>query len=159
MSSELDRCYVAALRILGYRFNSSSELRRKLTAKKFERDVIDETLARLRQEKWLDDGRFAAAYVRTRLAKRIGKLRIRRELIAAGVDDDAINRAMRENIDDEREVGNLAEVLEKKVRTLARRYGDDYAASAEGQAKLAAYLMRHGFDGDSVRIAIQRLRK
>jgi len=31
-----DDCYLAALRILNYRFNSEGELRRKLAAKKFD---------------------------------------------------------------------------------------------------------------------------
>src|SRR5436305_10468671 len=62
-------CYVTALRILGYRFNSEAELRRKLAAKRFDGEEIAETLARLREEKWLDDDRFAAAYVRTRVLK------------------------------------------------------------------------------------------
>src|SRR5690242_11724917 len=89
-------CYVTALRILGYRFNSEAELRRKLLAKRFDDETIAETLARLRDEKWLDDERFAAAYVRTRVLKGIGRLRIRRELMAAGIDDDVAERAVRE---------------------------------------------------------------
>ena len=43
--------YVAALRILNYRFNSEAELRRKLRAKKFEQDDVDAAIARLHKEK------------------------------------------------------------------------------------------------------------
>src|ERR1051326_8746909 len=57
-------CYVTALRILGYRFNSEAELRRKLLAKRFDRDTIAETPARLRDEKWLEQERFPGADVR-----------------------------------------------------------------------------------------------
>ena len=64
-----DPCYVAALRILKYRFNSEGELRRKLRGKRFEKDEIEETILRLRNEKWLDDERFAAAFVRTRAGR------------------------------------------------------------------------------------------
>jgi len=80
-----DDCYRAALRILNHRFNSAVELKRKLRAKGFDRESIEPTIVRLTDEKWLDDARYAGAYVRTRLQKRIGKLRVRRELIAAGV--------------------------------------------------------------------------
>src|SRR5258707_15503772 len=82
--SEVERVYAAALRILSYRFNSEAELRRKLRSKRFEADDIDEALARLRGEGWLDDDRFAASFVRARSARRVGPLRIRRELGAAG---------------------------------------------------------------------------
>src|SRR5438067_1624309 len=103
-------CYTAALRILGYRFNSEAELRRKLAAKKFDAPVIAATLDRLRGEKWLDDERFAAAFVRTRLQKQIGRARIRRELMAAGVASEISERALRENADEDRDREGLAAV-------------------------------------------------
>src|ERR1051326_1155665 len=91
-----ERAYVAALRILGDRFNSELELRRKLQRKKFDEAIIDATIARLRDEKWLDDERFAGAFARTRSRKRIGGKRIVLELRAAGVDDDVATRAVKE---------------------------------------------------------------
>jgi regulatory protein len=131
-------CYVAALRILGYRFNSEAELRRKLAAKRFDEATIAETLARLRAEKWLDDERFAAAYVRTRVLKGIGRLRIRRELIAAGVDDDVAERAVREHAGEGEE-----ERLRAAYEKLARRVGDPQ--------KIAARLLRQGFEMSAIR--------
>ena len=125
--------YAAALRILGYRFNSEAELRRKLAAKRFDEAEIAETLARLREEKWLDDERFAGAYVRTRVLKGIGRLRIRGELRNAGVADDAAERAIRENTEGEEE--RLRAAFEK----LSRRFGAD-------RNKIAARLQRQGFE-------------
>lgn len=130
-------CYVAALRILGYRFNSEAELRRKLAAKRFDDATIAETLARLRDEKWLDDERFAAAYVRTRVQKGLGRMRIRRELMAAGVDDDAAERAVREHAGDDEE--RLRAAYEK----LARRLGGD-------RDKIANRLLRQGFEMSAI---------
>src|SRR5436190_11546419 len=101
--SDLEPCYTAAMRILNYRFNSEAELRKKLRSKKFEADDIDETIARLRREKWIDDERFAGAFVRTRARRHLGRMRIKRELGAAGVADEAIARAVRENIDPDTE--------------------------------------------------------
>src|ERR1051325_6318511 len=122
-TEDLTPCYVAALRILGYRFNSEAELRR--------------TLARLREEKWLDDERFAGAYVRTRARKGIGRLRIRGELRNAGVSDEAAERALRENGDGEEE--RLRAAYEK----LARRIDDPQ--------KIAARLQRLGFELSAIR--------
>jgi regulatory protein len=133
-------CYVVALRILGYRFNSEGELRRKLTAKRFDDEVIEATLARLREEKWLDDERFAAAYVRTRLLKRVGRLRIRAELRAAGVDDDAAERALRENMSAEAEEEHLRAAYEKLVQRLGEEQRD----------KIAARLIRQGFEASAI---------
>jgi regulatory protein len=147
-TEDLTPCYVAALRILGYRFNSEAELRRKLAAKHFDDETIAATLARLRQEKWLDDDRFAGAYVRTQAQKGIGRLRIRRELMAAGVDDDAAERALRENVSAEAEEERLRAAYEK----LAKRLGE------EQREKIIGRLLRQGFEYGAVR-AITRAAK
>ena len=114
--TDLDDCYLAALRILNYRFNSSAELKRKLTAKKFDRKLVDETIARLREEKWLDDERFAGAYVRTRMIKKVGPRKIERELQAAGVDRETAAIAVRENNDEERERSTISRALHDAKR-------------------------------------------
>jgi len=144
--TDLERCYIAAMRILGHRFNSEGELRRKLSAKRFERDVVDATIEKLRREKWLDDERFAGAFVRTRALKKIGRTRLRQELRATGVADDIADRAIRENDDPEREAADLRDVTAKRMRMMQRRHGDDYLASPEGRKKLAAYLLKQGYD-------------
>lgn len=149
--------YIAALRILNYRFNSEAELRRKLRAKKFEKDDIDVAIARLHKEKWLDDARFASAFVRTRANKRVGKLRIRRELQAAGVNNSDAERAIAENVDPERERESLEALCARRVRVLVRRHGPEYLASEEAHAKLTAYLIGHGYDSALVREVVRNV--
>jgi regulatory protein len=138
--------YTAALRILSYRFNSEAELRRKLRAKKFEEQEIDAAIARLRNEKWIDDARFAGAFVRTRAQKRIGPARIRLELIAAGVERTLAAAAVRENLDPEREREGLTALAAKKLRLLRSRHGADVLSTPAGRKKLAAYLLKQGYD-------------
>jgi regulatory protein len=139
VSDDLERCYVAGLRILNYRFNSEAELRAKLDRKEFPRDVIDAAIERLRREKWLDDLRFATAFVRTRLRKGIGRLRIKRELIAAGVESATIAQALDLPDHDDHAA---AVVAAKKRLIVLRRRGDDDAI----RRKLIAYLFRQGYD-------------
>ena len=148
-------CYLAAIRILKYRFNSEGELRRKLAAKRFERTDIDDTIARLRDEKWLDDTRFANAYVRTRTSKHIGPKRIERELQAAGVDRDVVKAAVRANVDDERQREDLQAAYDKRRRVLVRRHGDDYLETAEGRNKLTGYLLKRGYDAALVHAVVK----
>lgn len=142
----MNDCYTAALRILNYRFNSEAELRRKLAAKKFDGDDIDAAMARLRREKWLDDARFAEAFVRARMRKRIGRLRIRRELTAAGVDDETVAAALRRNADPEGEREALASLCRKRIAALERKHGAEFVRSGEGRAKIARALARSGYD-------------
>jgi regulatory protein len=151
-------CYTSALRILAYRFNSEGELRRKLRAKKFEKSEIDEAIDRLRGEKWLDDDRFAAAFVRTRLRRRIGSVRIRQELIAAGVANDVIDRALEANSDEEGERESLEKLVAKRMQLVIRRHGEEYAASSQGRQKIAAWLVKQGYEPGEVFEALRARR-
>lgn len=139
MPDDVERCYAAALRILSYRFNSEGELRRKLDLKEFPREVIDDTIDRLRREKWVDDDRFTAAYVRMRIRKGIGRLRIKRELVQAGVDSGTVAKALDLPEHDE----HAAAVASARKRLAVLRRRDDDAAIRQ---KLAAYLFRQGYD-------------
>ncbi len=141
MPEDLERCNIAAMRILNHRFNSEGELRRKLEMKEFARDVIDTTIDRLRRERWLDDDRFAAAHVRTRVRKGIGLLRIKRELVAAGVEGDTITRALSESLPEHDERAAALVSARKRLAVLRRR--DDDASIRE---KLVAYLFRQGYE-------------
>jgi regulatory protein len=158
VSDDPDACYLAAVRILRYRFNSEVELRRKLRSKKFEKEDIDGTIARLHREKWLDDARFAGAFVRTRANKRVGQRRIRRELQAAGVDGGTADQAVAENVDAERESEALRELCAKRARLLVRRHGAEYLITSEGRNKLAAYLLKQGYDAALVYDALKEIR-
>jgi regulatory protein len=139
VSDDLERCYTAGLRILNYRFNSEAELRAKLDRKEFPHDAIDAAIERLRREKWLDDARFAAAFVRTRLRKGIGRLRIKRELQAAGVESATIAQAL--DIPDHDDRAAAIASARKRLAVLRRRDDDDAI-----RQKLVAYLFRQGYD-------------
>ncbi len=155
--TDLDHCYAAALRILGHRFNSVAELKLKLRAKKFDREIIDETITRLRDEKWLDDERFAGALVRTRQRKKIGPRRIARELAAAGVDRETARSVLVEHADEERQFADLKALYEKRSRLLIRRHGRQYLETAEGRKKLAAYLLNQGYDAALIQRVIKEI--
>ena len=158
MSDTPDLCYLAAVRILKYRFNSETELRRKLRAKKFEKASIDVTIARLHEEKWLDDDRFAGAFVRTRANRHIGRARILRELHAAGVGSESASRAITENVDAEGERERLQALCARRARLLVRRYGEAFLTTAEGRNKLAVYLLKQGYDAALVADAVGELK-
>jgi regulatory protein len=136
-----DDCYVAAMRILNHRFNSEGELRRKLAMKEFAPDIVGVTIERLRGEKWLDDERFATSYVRTRVRKGFGRLRIKRELTAAGVERETIARALDESVPDHDERAAALVSARKRLAVLRRRDDD-----ANVREKLVAYLFRQGYD-------------
>jgi len=129
------------MRILNHRFNSEAELRQKLERKEFGRDVIDAVVERLRREKWLDDARFAGAFVRTRQRKGIGPLRIKRELSAAGVDSETIGRALQESLPDHDDRAAAIASARKRLAVLRRRSDESVI-----RQKLLTFLFRQGYD-------------
>ena len=139
---DLNACYLAAMRILNHRFNSEAELQRKLALKEFDADVISATIEKLRREKWIDDDRFAASFVRARVRKGLGRHRITRELSAAGVESEVIARALNESVPDHDERAAALASARKRLAVLRRR-DDDVAKIRE---KLVAYLFRQGYD-------------
>jgi len=152
---DLDDCYLAAIRILNYRFKSEAELRRKLRSKRFDNADVATTITRLRDEGWVNDERFAGSYIRTRQQKRIGVRRIEHELLAAGVDDEIVRQAISENSDEDREREDLAAVCDKRRRLLVRQHGAAFLETAEGRKKLAVYLLNQGYDATLVRSVIK----
>lgn len=139
-------CYTAAIRILNFRFNSEAELRRKLRKKEFDAESIEATIARLRDEKWLDDARFAAGLVRAKSSKKVGRRRIAQALGAAGVAGEDISQAIEENLDRDDERAAVAALCRKKIDALERRHGANFAASDEARQKAAAFAIRKGFE-------------
>ncbi len=152
---DLDDCYLAAIRILNFRFNSTAELRRKLRSKRFDSTDVAATIDRLRSEGWLNDERFAGAYIRTRQQKRIGVRRIEHELHVAGIDDEIVRQAIRENSDEDREREDLAAACDKRRRLLVRRHGAAYLDTADGRKRLAVYLLNQGYDAALVRSVVK----
>ena len=152
-----DRCYHSALRILSHRFNSELELRRKL-GRKFEKPDIDAAVERLRRERWIDDERFAVAFARARVNRRIGSRRIVRELQSAGVSRDSATQAVAENLNEDREREAVRSLCEKKVKALTRRHGEGYVGTEEGRNKLAVYLLNQGYDAALVYEALKEIR-
>jgi regulatory protein len=135
-----------ALRRLARRDHSEAELRRALLRTGFPDSVVDETLARLRAEKYLDDQGFAARFARSRVEHHgLGRNRVRQALRARGVSRAIIEKGVAEALRDVSET----EVLED----LARRYWRQHERDEPLQRirKLWAFLLRRGFPPGLVR--------
>ena len=140
-----------AARLLGHRLRSTAELRGRLRDKGYAESAIEACLARLARAGFLDDRRFAVAYVRDGVnLKRYGAARLRRELRAKGVAEDLIEAALQTELSPERETA-LGEELAAK-----------YAPRVVGQPtrkarqKLAGYLQRRGLTLDQIRPLLER---
>jgi len=94
VSSEED-LYALALRALMRRAHSIHEMKDYLGRRTTDADLVGIIIARLRQNKYLDDARYAAEFARQHAqARRQGRFRIARELRGRGVPDQHIEAAL-----------------------------------------------------------------
>lgn len=133
-----------ALGLLVRREHSRKELTRKLAAKGIESDAAAAAVDCLAADGWQDDTRFAESLVRSRAGSGYGPLRIRAELATHGLDREAVAAAL-DTFD-----GDWAALAREQVM---RRYGPGITSDPALRRKAADFLIRRGFDGDSVRAA------
>lgn len=128
-----------------------SDVRRLLARWGVEAEAAEGIVARLTEMKFIDDRRYAEAYVRekTRLS-RWGVRKIREGLRVKRIPETVIDEALREA--DDRTMGRkLEELLRRKARTV--RAANDY----ERKGKLLRYGMGLGFDYEAVSAVLDRL--
>ena len=145
--------YVDGLLLLGRRELSVKQLRERLLDRDHTPEDTDRAIELLLEQKALDDARVAAAYVRTALAlKGRGRLRIRRELTAMGIDQDVAGAALGDAFGDVDERALVTKAIQKKLR------GKTMASPAD-HARMFQYLMRQGFPPSIVTAVLRAARR
>jgi regulatory protein len=153
VDSDVRRAYTDALKLLGRRELSESQIRERLTRRKHDPRAVDAAITRLREERSIDDVRVAEAIARsqTSLRKR-GKLRVRLQIERAGIDAATARRVVDEVFADLDADGLLDAALARRLRP-----GDDIADDRAFN-RLYRYLVGQGFEPDRV-MALLRTRR
>ena len=138
--------FIVALTLLSARELSETQLRARLTRRQHDPDDIDQAIARLKQDRTLDDHRVARALARLESAiKHRGRARVMQKIrqagIAAAVAEDAVKEVFEEV--DENELLNRA--LERRLRGKTPRELDEKA-----RARIVRGLMAQGFSLESI---------
>ena len=138
--------YAAALRALTRRAHSVFEMRAYLQRRAAEPEAARNVLARLREQRLLDDARYAAEFARLRARTRgQGRFRIARELRARGVADPHIEAAVAQAFAETDEAALVRRKIERRIRSLRAPLDSKQAAA------LYRSLLRGGFDAALIR--------
>ncbi|MCC5902543.1 MAG: regulatory protein RecX [Halomonas sp.] len=137
-----------AIQLLARREYSRAELARKLQQKPFEDDDITACLDALAEQALQSDSRFAESFVRSRIARGQGAIRIKGELRQRGIDQETLVAALA--IVEEREGVDWFELARE---TLARRYISP-GESPKERAKRERFLASRGFNFEQIRYAL-----
>ena len=150
MDSEV---YLAALKMLAGRELSESQVRQRLARRKYDRDEIDQVIARLKANGNIDDARAAAVIARRETTvRRRGKGRVSSRLRAAGIAPATADSAVQQVFQEVDADALLAASLERRLRGRTRIDDDK-----EFQ-RLYRYLVGQGFEPDRVLAALRKHR-
>lgn len=136
-----------ALGLLARREHSKRELIIKLRARGCPEKIITQVVDQLAAEGMQSDARFAESFVRSRIDRGRGPLRIRAELIERGIEDDLIAEALLQYEDWWRDLA---------LEAYNKRYGENTpSGDIEERSKRSMFLQRRGFTADQIRYAIE----
>ena len=127
-----------AYRYLGRRDRTVADVRRHLEAKRVGADTIDDAVAELHEQGYLDDARFAQRFAEDRRTLDAwGAERIERKLREAGVPAEHIEAALRTQTADE--------AREAAIDLLRRRLPEP-PRDDRGRERALGLLVRRGYD-------------
>lgn len=131
-------------RYCAYQERCHKEVRSKLLDLGVYGDDLEDIIATLIEENYLDELRFAALYVRSKFnQKGWGSMRLRRELKQRNISDYCIRKALAQ-IEEPRYEERLKELLDRRVRSMRKE--DIY----KWRRKLAQYALRRGYESELV---------
>lgn len=146
--ARMEEAFAAASRYCAYQERCEAEVRRRIARYALCAEGEESVLRRLREERLLDEDRFARAFAGGKFRlKGWGRVKIRRELAGRGLGEACIESALAE-IDGEAYAGALRGMLARKARTL---HG---GSPFERRARLTRYALGRGFEGEAIREAL-----
>jgi regulatory protein len=151
-SEERHKATLSALNFLAYRPRSEGEIRTRLRKGGFPDEVIEHTLERLRDWRYVDDDDFARRWIENRSQHRPrGARLLAMELRAKGIDPAVAGEAI-----EEAELDEAADALELARQRRRQLSGLDPMVR---DRRLSAYLARRGYGFDVIRPVLEQLRR
>lgn len=149
-AEEIRKARESALRLLGYRDRSVSEIRKRLIGSDFPEDTVEEVIRQLSGCGLLNDEKFSKGWVNSRTAaKPMGRNRLAWELRSKGVDANAVENAL-ESMDEDAEFQLALSVARKKI-------GKSDGFDPDSKKRLGPFLARRGFGWEVINRVFEEL--
>jgi regulatory protein len=150
---EYQRAKNYLFRLLSRRLYSCAEVRKKLTERGYEPELIEKVIIEFINRDWLDDTQFAMQWTESRLrSKPRGIALIRRELFQKGIEKEVISEVLAKYINSEAEFDRALAALKKK-----KNYTTELDL-IKRKRKIYAYLARRGFNSETIDKIITHLK-
>ncbi len=145
-SDNATRCKNSAIYSLAMREHSRHELKNKLLTKDFSENVdLEKILDALEKSDYQSDQRFTESFIRYRVSRGQGKVKIINELKLRGVNQFMIGRAIQQS--------NI-NWLELAVDIRVKKFGEIIPSDFKEKAKQMRFLAGRGFDTEMIKHAV-----
>ena len=132
----VNKAIEVSVKFCSYRERSEKEIIKKLTDKKFSKEIISSTLRKMKDLNFVNNLRFARSFSRGKnRGNRWGKIKIRYELVGKGLNDEEITIGL-DSIDSKM----YEESLKKNIEIFRKKNKSD------NNNKLIGHLARKGFE-------------
>lgn len=132
----VNKAIEVSVKFCSYRERSEKEIIKKLTDKKFSKEIISSTLRKMKDLNFVNNLRFAKSFSRGKnRGNRWGKIKIRYELVGKGLNDEEITIGL-DSIDSKM----YKESLKKNIEIFRKKNKSD------NKNKLIGHLARKGFE-------------
>ena len=143
----------SAFRFLGLRIHSEKELQRKLSAKKYDKEIIASVIKELKENNYLDDELFAREFSEEKTNKKaFGQNKVKAELKQRGISQEIIDKVL-EVKSAQTELDNAQMLAEKKLSSLNSRNVD----KKKIVQRLYSFLLSKGFDFDVIKAVVNKV--
>ena len=140
------RCMNSAIYSLAMREHSRKELFDKLKRKDFSENVdLDALLDELEEKNYLNEERFVESYIRSRIARGQGAVKIINDLRQRGITTLLINNAMQEA-----DVDWFVLASEQREK----KFGENKPVDFKEKAKQMRFLSSRGFSAEVIRAVV-----
>jgi regulatory protein len=132
-----------------YRDRSEKEARLKLCSFKQSESINEEIIQLLRNDKFIDDERFAENYIRSKFrSAQWGKIKIKMQLQLKGVNNQIIKQHL-DSIDEESYLDTIKDLIAKWLRS--------HITDKDYKAKLYRFLLSKGFENDIIMECLKKI--
>jgi len=140
------------IRKLSYGMDSISNFRNKLKQKSYDSESINIIIAKLTENGYLNDNKFAIEYAKyLKDKKKYGKSRIIQQLKKKGINDYFINEAIQDYEINEDDIEDIIQISQKKLRLISGK-------SIEKQKQsLLLFLKNKGYSFNVAKEVIEKL--
>ena len=136
--------YEMAIKYISIRLRSIKEIKDYLLKKEEDIDIVDIVCNKLIKNKYLDDEKFAKAYIKDKLSfTTMGDYKIKKELERLSVDNNIIEEYV-SKIDNDLLESKMRKIIEKDIRTNKKYSG------IKLKNKIYNHLLSSGYSQDKV---------